>query len=286
MTSWGAVWYPAPVSTPEPTPPTAFGSAPEAPEAPPAGSSPSAPGSRAWKELKGALSGIHGPGAAACLVASAAIITSHHQGDTSFFRAHLAGRFGASPLAELYPFLYWFAASVALYLAVPLAAAAATPGLRVRDTGLGAGDWKVGLAAAGAAFLLFAPVVFAASRFPDFAQHYPLCAAARRSVGAFLLYEAFYAAYFVSWEYLFRGYLLFSLEPSMGKAAVFAQMMPFAVLHFGKPQAEVYGSVAAGVLLGLLALRTRSFWYGALLHIAVAWSMDLFAAFGALRALP
>jgi hypothetical protein len=235
------------------------------------------------RELGEALRGIHAPGAIACLVAAAAMVLSHHQGDSAFFRVHFGSRFTSSPLAEVYPYLYWFGASVALYLLLPLAAARLTPGLRVRDTGLGLGDWRAGLVAAGAAFALFAPVVFAAARLPEFANHYPLCSAARRSLGAFLLYEAAYAAYFVAWEYLFRGYLLFSLEPSMGKLAVFAQMMPFAVLHFGKPEAETFGSIAAGVLLGLLALRTRSFWYGALLHIAVAWSMDVFAAWGALR---
>ena len=242
-------------------------------------------GSSALEELREAVRGVHAPGAVACVVATLAIVVSHHQGDTAYFRVHLGPHLSASRLSELYPYLYWFSASVALYLLLPLAAAAATPGLRVRATGLGLGDWRAGLFAVAVAFLLFAPVVFAASRFSDFSQHYPLCKAAKGSLGAFLLYEAFYAAYFVGWEYLFRGYLLFSLEPSMGKLAVFAQMMPFAVLHFGKPQAETFGSIAAGIVLGLLALRTRSFWYGAVLHIAVAWSMDLFAAWTALKGL-
>jgi membrane protease YdiL (CAAX protease family) len=65
----------------------------------------------------------------------------------------------------------------------------------------------------------------------------------------------------------------------MGRMAAFVQMMPFALLHFGKPPEEMLGSVIAGVALGLLALRTRSFWYGALVHAAVALSMDLLVTF-------
>jgi membrane protease YdiL (CAAX protease family) len=130
--------------------------------------------------------------------------------------------------------------------------------------------------------IVFLPIVFVASRFQAFAGHYPLCSAARDSWGLFLIYELAYAAYFVAWEYLYRGYLLFSLEPSMGKMAVFAQMMPFALIHFGKPEAETFGAIVAGIFLGQLALRTRSFWYGAIIHIAVAVTMDVLTAWPSL----
>jgi membrane protease YdiL (CAAX protease family) len=58
---------------------------------------------------------------------------------------------------------------------------------------------------------------------------------------------------------------------------VFIQTIPFAILHFGKAQLETLAAVFAGILLGYLALRTRSFWYGWLLHVLVAFSNDVFA---------
>jgi len=60
------------------------------------------------------------------------------------------------------------------------------------------------------------------------------------------------------------------------------QTLPFALLHTGKPEAEALSSVFAGVALGWLALRTRSFWWGALLHAAIAFAMDLCAAWSRL----
>jgi len=212
----------------------------------------------------------------------AALICSHHQGDTNFFRAHFAQLVNQPRLGDIAPYLYWFCCSVVLYLLLPLGAAALTPGIRARDTGLGPGDWRVGVAATAALLGAFLPVVYLASLTPEFAGHYPLCSGARLSWGVFLLYELAYAAYFVAWEYLFRGYLLFSLEPAMGRLAAFVQMMPFAVVHFGKPEAETFGAIIAGVVLGLLALRTRSFWYGAAVHITVAVFMDTLTTFRAL----
>lgn len=239
--------------------------------------SPSEPAgaSRLRQELRAAVQGLDAPGAIACVVAMSMLVVAHHHGDTSSFRTHFgAGLEGLQ--AELFPYLYWLLASFALYGPAPALAAALTPGLRARDTGMGLGDWRLGLKATAALLGLFLPVVFLASRLPAFAGHYPLCGAVRSSAAAFVAYEVAFALYFIGWEYLFRGYLLFSLERSIGKMAVFAQTMPFVVIHYGKPELEVFGSIVAGLALGLLALRTRSFWYGALLHVGVALSLDLF----------
>ncbi len=98
----------------------------------------------------------------------------------------------------------------------------------------------------------------------------------RRPVaGGFLLWESMYAVQFVVLEFFFRGFLLFSLARYIGVYAVFVMVIPYCMVHFGKPFAEVLAAIPAGVLLGYLALKTRSIWLGAALHIAVAWTMDV-----------
>ena len=54
-------------------------------------------------------------------------------------------------------------------------------------------------------------------------------------------------------------------------------VVPYCMVHFGKPVPEVVGAIFAGIILGTLALRTRSIWCGVLIHISVAWTMDLLA---------
>jgi len=99
------------------------------------------------------------------------------------------------------------------------------------------------------------------------------------SLGLFLIYELGYLTYFVGWEFFFRGWMLNGLLPKFGRAgAILIPVAPFAVMHLGKAEPEALGSVVAGVALGILALRTRSFWYGVFVHAAVAIWMDFLSA--------
>ena len=71
--------------------------------------------------------------------------------------------------------------------------------------------------------------------------------------------------------------MLFALARYVGAYAIFVMVIPYAMIHFGKPFTETLGSVIAGTALGTLALRTRSIFGGLFIHVAVAWSMDILA---------
>ena len=71
--------------------------------------------------------------------------------------------------------------------------------------------------------------------------------------------------------------MLFGLEKRFGNYSILIQTIPFVVHHGTKPFAEAMGSVVAGLALGVLALETRSFIYGAAIHWLVAMSMDVLA---------
>jgi uncharacterized protein len=142
-------------------------------------------------------------------------------------------------------------------------------------SGWGVGDWRLGLKVAA----LFAVVAFGLSAFssarPDFQSTYPMCAAARQSLPRLIAFDLSLAVYFVAWESFFRGFLTLGLFKPFGIWAAFVQMLPFVVVHFDKPFLEALSSVFGGVIVGLLALRTRSFWYGAFIHSVLAIGMDV-----------
>jgi membrane protease YdiL (CAAX protease family) len=169
---------------------------------------------------------------------------------------------------------FWVGCRVLCYFLIPLATLLA----------LGHNPLNFGLRARGVVrhiplyFVLagvMLPIVVAVSLLPAFQRYYPFHDYAGQSVRGLLLWEGLYALQFIALEFFYRGFLLFSLERYLGAYAVFVMVIPYCMVHFGKPFAETLAAIPAGVVLGALALRTRSIWPGAALHIAVGWTMDL-----------
>ena len=182
-----------------------------------------------------------------------------------------------APSPSLQAGLVWVLACVLGYLVVPLLFVklfhrepASTVGFRIRGFHRHVGVYLL-------LFALMLPVVIAASREPSFQTAYPFVVDARESVGDFLCWEAAYVAQFVALEAFFRGYLLFTLESRFGATAVPMMAVPYAMIHFHKPAPEAFGAIVAGLVLGFLALRFRSWVGGALLHALVAVTMDVLA---------
>jgi membrane protease YdiL (CAAX protease family) len=244
--------------------------------------------------LRAYLEGLGGEPTVIVCGAAACLVLSHYHGTVGYFQGLFGARVAGLPHANTLGHFWWFGTSVGFYLLLPLLLSAVTGGSFHRRYGLGLGDWRAGLAISGVFLAVMLPAVVVASRWDAFHGMYPLAGPWAYSLNVdghpqvswslFAAYEAGYLAYFVAWEFLFRGWMVNGLLPSWGKAgAVLTQVAPFAVMHFGKPELEALGSVIAGVALGLLALRTRSFWYGAATHGIVAVTMDLLSAWPALR---
>lgn len=130
----------------------------------------------------------------------------------------------------------------------------------------------------GLLYLVMLPLVYLASRQAGFQRSYPFFAFERLGFTNLLLGLGIRAVGMFAWEFICRGYLLFGFERRVGgPAAIAVQTIPFAVMHVGKPAPEAIGSIVAGVVLGIVALRSRSFIPGAILHWSVAATLDIFA---------
>ncbi len=124
-------------------------------------------------------------------------------------------------------------------------------------------------------YLLMLVVLVIAFRLTNLKNIYPLYKKSAHGVHLFLIYQAVQFSHMFAWEFFFRGFMLFSLEKKVGKIAVLIQMIPFAIMHYRKPELEAYGSIIAGIFLGIVALRGRSFLPCAILHFTVALSADI-----------
>ncbi len=125
--------------------------------------------------------------------------------------------------------------------------------------------------------LLMVPVLWLVAGRSEFNTFYPLYNP--QTLQLWFWFELLYLSQFFCVEYFFRGPLLFRLHHRFGLAAIGMMTVPYALIHIYKPFPEALGSIAAGLLLGFLALKIRSIWPGVLLHCGVALTMDVFALY-------
>jgi membrane protease YdiL (CAAX protease family) len=150
---------------------------------------------------------------------------------------------------------------------------------RVRDFGLRvrsiAPHGRVYLAV----FAVALPAIVFVSYGSAFQAKYPFYKVAPdESLWPYLvLWWGLYALQFVALEFFFRGFMVHGLAPRFGWAAVFVMVVPYNMLHYGKPMPEALAAIVGGVVLGVLSLETKSIWWGAGLHIAIALTMDVLA---------
>ncbi len=186
----------------------------------------------------------------------------------------LVGRYG-----ELNGFAYWALWRVLGYAVIPGIAVLATPGMSLSGCGLTFRGFFEHLWIYALLFLVVLACVVFVSFKPDFASYYPFYKQAHLSWFDFLAWEILYALQFVSLEFFFRGFMLHPLRRSLGAYSILAMMVPYCMIHYGKPYLEANAAIIAGVVLGTLSLRTGSIWCGALIHITVAVSMDIMAMY-------
>ncbi len=136
--------------------------------------------------------------------------------------------------------------------------------------GLGIGRWRwtVGLTLLGA--LGAVAWLAVAVRLPVFRRFYDSLGP---HGGKWWPWIGLFALGMFAWEFLFRSFMLFGLEPAMGDLAIYVQMMPFAIAHAGKPEPETLSSIVGGIALGYIVRRCRSFWPAFVLHMIIGVTM-------------
>ncbi|MEO5892420.1 MAG: CPBP family intramembrane glutamic endopeptidase [Ferruginibacter sp.] len=126
------------------------------------------------------------------------------------------------------------------------------------------------------------PLIALASTQKDFLQVYPK---AKLLTGItmnswsdkwrYLLFELSYGFDFVSIEFFFRGFLILALLQICGQHCIIPVACFYCAIHFGKPMGEAISSIFGGILLGIVSYNSRSIWGGLLVHLGIAWMMEI-----------
>jgi hypothetical protein len=132
--------------------------------------------------------------------------------------------------------------------------------------------------------IIMLPLITVASFEGSFLNQYPMY----KSNGAYLwlgihewvaagIYEISYGLDFITVEFLFRGFMIIGMTSLLGRSAILPMAATYCFIHFGKPPGEAISSIFGGVILGVIALETKSIWGGIMVHIGIAWMMELAA---------
>jgi Type II CAAX prenyl endopeptidase Rce1-like len=136
------------------------------------------------------------------------------------------------------------------------------------------------------------------TRDPDMRKTYPLYRKLDpNNLGQFALYQLCYLPFFITIEFIYRGYLLFGLAGLRAEIekharmhsrsetaeaatrsrfftryALLIQMLSYTAWHLGKPSPELWGAFLWGPVAGATAYAGRSIWPVVVVH----WALNIF----------
>ena len=152
---------------------------------------------------------------------------------------------------------------VVLFFLVPMAIVAFAFRDSPLDYGLRPGSWRLGLGLALIGCAAMTPIVVAVGSNPDFRSYYAVSSA---STGDLLTTNVLDL---IPTEFLFRGFLMFTLLRAIGPVGLLVAQLPFVFAHLGKPEIELFSTLFGGSVFGWLDWRTRSIWWSALAHVYI-----------------
>jgi hypothetical protein len=148
---------------------------------------------------------------------------------------------------------------------------------------------KLGLLSMAVIMAIGIPVFYFGTFNPEMQHEYPLFGTAIQTWPGFIVYEVVYLLFFITIEFIFRGYLLFGLYGIkdvkalkgvrgikgplvFGMYAVLIQMLTYTMWHISKPVPELLGTIVWGVAVAAVALKIRSIWPIIITH----WLLNVF----------
>jgi hypothetical protein len=128
------------------------------------------------------------------------------------------------------------------------------------------------------------PLISLASLEGSFGKQYPMYRSSMAHIYlnvpewvTTMIYEIAYGLDFVTVEFLFRGFMVIGMTHILGRKCILPMITVYCFIHFGKPAGEAISSIFGGYILGVIALQTRSIWGGIIVHIGIAWMMEMAA---------
>jgi len=176
---------------------------------------------------------------------------------------------------------YWISIVVMFYLFIPIIIIKFIFKEKLRDYGLQLGNLKKDYTIYLIMLIIMLPLVYLMSKTHSFQLRYPFynMKAGEKLFPNFWLWEGMYFVQFIGVEFFFRGFMLHGTKRQLGFYSIIFMVVPYCMIHFGKPMTEAIAAIIAGIALGILSLKSKSIVPGILIHFSVAIAMDFAALY-------
>ena len=207
------------------------------------------------------------------------LVTSIEGFGLNSFASFLKNLFFKSNNASLFRLSWWATCIIFFYFLIPFSILKFVWKEKISDYGMklkGAfKHYKVYFIM----LIVMIPLVLFFSTTKSFQLRYPFYKpiATESLFPKFIIWESFYFVQFIAVEFFFRGFMVHGLKRFFGFYSVFIMMIPYCMVHFGKPMPETIAAIFAGIVLGFLSLKSKSIYLGIAIHYSVAITMDLLA---------
>lgn len=135
--------------------------------------------------------------------------------------------------------------------------------LSPKKMGLGLGNYRYWIPVSLIFLALVLPFVYGVSSMGDFQKFY------RARNFLFGKYFIETLLMLTGWEFFFRGFMTLGLKDTLKEGSILFQMVPFTLLHMGKPLVECIACIPAGLFWGYVCYKSESFWPALIMHMAV-----------------
>ena len=181
--------------------------------------------------------------------------------------------------SEIYWIYFWRYLGVFLFGVVP-AALIISQGLDFQRFGVALKNaqstlfWTAGLS------VVVVVMNFFATRSRDNLAQYPQIRSTTWSRSLVVGSALTWTAYLMAYEFLFRGFLLFSCLEEMGLwMAITVNTALYALVHVPKGIKEAIGAIPLGVLLCWLTIQTCTIWIALFVHVVMALTNEWFSIY-------
>ncbi len=124
--------------------------------------------------------------------------------------------------------------------------------------------------------IIFSQSIFA--RNPVNLDHYPQIRIPVWSISLIIKNALMWFVYLVSYEFMFRGFLLFGTVDILGVwLAILVNTLIYSLTHIPKGARETILAIPFGILICYLTLKTGTIWVAVFLHFILAVSNDIFS---------